>query len=644
MMANNNSNTNIGWNFPPTGGGVQDGLNNPGAAHFKGNRLHHLAREILQNSLDARFDLKTKVHVTFELKVFDREQVPGVDELLKHIDACIDECRKQEDSAGEEELKHAKSIFNEERITFLKVYDSQTTGLTNKNWNALVKGSGTSIKSDETAGGSHGIGKYAAFTISPARTVYYWTSYMVNGASETFVEKFQGKSMLMHHTFEGSDRQSIGFWGEIDECKELSTIDVPAEFRIIDRNQQPVQGTAIWIAGFNGESGWQDQIAKLVIENYFYAIENDLLEVILEPDSDNDNPIEINSSTLDKWLEHLESSGDAESKDIANYTRIYLGFLRDKPCAAQKDDEDFGICKFWIELGENLPRHVALVRNTGMLITTSQKNTSNFRSVYDFIALCYFESPEGNQLLRKMENPQHDQFLPDYLAEDQRERGKRALKRITDWIRKSVRDQAVRRKEKTTKQLNELSRYLPLHLSEGPLDTDEEGDKSFGEYGKISIKRKTTLNTFPSPIVTTGDNSGQSDEDIITNGSNSSNPKNGGKGGTPNNNGDEEIWKNVHIADVRVLPDQTNSGLYHVSFVPMQTAQVNLKFRIAGDQGSKVRDSIQAASISNDGELTLSKLSTYSVQKDTRFSLNIFDSSCRSSFAWIVTAFEKKEK
>ena len=643
-MANNNSNTNIGWNFPPTGGGVQDGLNNPGAAHFKGNRLHHLAREILQNSLDARIDSKTKVNVTFELKIFDRCRVPGADELIEHIDACIVESQNQGNSADEEELCRAKSIFKDETVTFLKIYDSQTTGLTEKNWNALVKGSGTSIKSDETAGGSHGIGKYAAFTISSARTVYYWTAYVADHSNRQIVEKFQGKSMLMHHTFEGNDRQSIGFWGELEECRELSTANVPSEFRIIDQSRQPTQGTAIWIAGFSGDDGWQDQIAKLVIENYFYAIEEDLLEVILEPDSDSDNPIEINSSTLDKWLEHLESSGDAESKDIASYTRIYLDFLRDKPCAAELDDEDFGICKFWIELGENLPRHVALVRNTGMLITTSQKNTSNFRSVYDFISLCYFESPEGNQLLRKMENPQHDQFLPDNLTEDQREGGKRALKRITDWIRKSVRDKAVRRKEKTTQQLSELSRYLPLHLSEGPLDTDEEGDKSFGEYGEITMKRKTNLNTFPSPIVTTGDDNGQSDEDIVTNGSNGSNGKNGGKGGTPNDHGDVEIWKNVDITDVRVLPDGTTNGVYHVSFVSKQTAQVNLKFRIAGDQGSKVRESIQAVSISNDGKLTLSKLSTYSVQKDRRFSLKIFDSSNSSNFAWIVTASEKKEK
>ena len=58
----------VGWNFPPTGGGSEDGLNNPGIAHFEGDRLDHLAREILQNSLDALVDKGEPVVVTFESK------------------------------------------------------------------------------------------------------------------------------------------------------------------------------------------------------------------------------------------------------------------------------------------------------------------------------------------------------------------------------------------------------------------------------------------------------------------------------------------------------------------------------------------------------------------------------------------------
>ena len=53
----------IGWRFPPTNGGQADGFNDPGIAHFNGLPLTSLARETIQNSLDARGTLGTPVHV-----------------------------------------------------------------------------------------------------------------------------------------------------------------------------------------------------------------------------------------------------------------------------------------------------------------------------------------------------------------------------------------------------------------------------------------------------------------------------------------------------------------------------------------------------------------------------------------------------
>ena len=57
----------IGWRFPPTSGGRVDGFNDPGIAHFTGSPLVSLARETIQNSLDASLTLDTPVHVSFEL-------------------------------------------------------------------------------------------------------------------------------------------------------------------------------------------------------------------------------------------------------------------------------------------------------------------------------------------------------------------------------------------------------------------------------------------------------------------------------------------------------------------------------------------------------------------------------------------------
>ena len=56
----------IGWRFPPTNGGRIDGFNDPGIAHFNG-APSSLARETIQNSLDARANSSEPVHVDFEL-------------------------------------------------------------------------------------------------------------------------------------------------------------------------------------------------------------------------------------------------------------------------------------------------------------------------------------------------------------------------------------------------------------------------------------------------------------------------------------------------------------------------------------------------------------------------------------------------
>ena len=65
----------IGWHFPPTNGGRVDGFNDPGIAHFKGSPYSSLARETIQNSLDARATSDQPVHVSFEMIELSPEDV-----------------------------------------------------------------------------------------------------------------------------------------------------------------------------------------------------------------------------------------------------------------------------------------------------------------------------------------------------------------------------------------------------------------------------------------------------------------------------------------------------------------------------------------------------------------------------------------
>lgn len=66
--------TQVGWRFPPLSGGTRQGYTNNDIEVFKGQELiDNLAREICQNSLDARIEgTDTPVRVVFELRQISR--------------------------------------------------------------------------------------------------------------------------------------------------------------------------------------------------------------------------------------------------------------------------------------------------------------------------------------------------------------------------------------------------------------------------------------------------------------------------------------------------------------------------------------------------------------------------------------------
>ena len=91
------SNRKIGWHFPPTNGGIGAGFNDSGVAHFAGTPMISLAREVIQNSLDARDAPNEPVNVSFEVfKTQDKTEF-GCDELHRTIKSCLKEVSDESD-------------------------------------------------------------------------------------------------------------------------------------------------------------------------------------------------------------------------------------------------------------------------------------------------------------------------------------------------------------------------------------------------------------------------------------------------------------------------------------------------------------------------------------------------------------------
>lgn len=140
-----------------------------------------------------------------------------------------------------------------------------------------------------------------------------------------------------------------------------------------------------------------------------------------------------------------------------------------------------------------------------MLVTSQQKHLIRFPGFRDFAALCVFEDPIGNERLRRMENPKHDQFEPDRLPKGERREGSVALRRITDWIREKIREEAGPPKTRGQTVLSGLAAYLPDYEPEEPFDHDDRGQKvgggepSFGERVTVDLKpvRRPAHSTLP---------------------------------------------------------------------------------------------------------------------------------------------------
>lgn len=654
----------IGWHFPPTGGGEAAGWNHPGIAHFRGHPVDSLARETIQNSLDAWVPLGDPVHVSFELKTLTWADLGGQPELEQSVAACLEAANG--DDKAESALRTAADLLCHDEITFLHVSDRNTTGLYGDRWETLVRRPGTSLKDMRGAGGSQGIGKYSPFAVSPLRTVYYWTRCELDGEP---VELFQGKAILMSHLHSGEETQGIGFFGIRDGCRRLSDSAIPRKIQAVEDGIGDGTGTSLWIAGFDAGSDWRRRVGRSVVANYFTAIQQGLLTVTIEPEeqsTQDDWMLEIEADTLGNWFEHLvEDDGmSTEDAEALRDARLFWQLIRTNEPTVVKDppDLDLGAPKLWITTdsethGDDLPNKVALIRGAGMLITSQQNRIGNFRNLRDYAAVCLFDASDddANEFLREMEGPQHNQFEPDRM--DDPEPGHKALERLRAWIREQLGEYAAVPRVEVSEEITELAHLLPLDAP-GPFkqrpraaDDAETTEKAFGEMGAVRVKRIKApvrpLQLDDEDDDDDGDggdgadtgNTGGASEGGGRGGTNGggagdggaeggTGPRGGGRGATP-----------IEVRDVRVLPVDGDENRCRVSFTPSVGGSVRLHIEEAGDSTALKRPDLMVYVGGVEQDLT-----NLLVTADERVTLEIRGDEPLRDRAWRVIALKEPAK
>jgi hypothetical protein len=496
----------IDWKFPENDAGEWHGFNDAGLEHFRGNPFTNLAREILQNSIDA--EMVSPVTIEFQQKLIDTETIPHVASLRATLEYCQIEARNDQPRVMEFFDKAIKTI-SAKQVSILSISEQNTTGINGPCENgtpyfAFMKATGQSKKPGETGLGSFGIGKFAPFAVSNLRTVMISTVSRPTSESP-LVHYVQGKALLMsHRDAKKRTRQNIGYWGLTNGCLPVDGFakEVPAWLRRAKSKAKlkESQGTDIHVIGFPVNEDWENLLIASVIENFFSAIYRSTLAV------------RIGKKTIDKksirgFFEDgsvrasIVSAGeDPESFDNAYYF-LEASVNSDEVTEESHENKDLGHCMLRIIVREGLPKRVAVLRN-GMLITDQMDSLKRFGDFKDFVGVVECQTKKGNALLREMEPPRHNEFQPSRLSGDQKNTGRRALTTLGNWVREMLRLHALDPVSDVT-DVSELAEYFG----------DDGDQKMAGKGDDINLSGEIVIRARPLSAKQRYENTEDDDED-----------------------------------------------------------------------------------------------------------------------------------
>ncbi len=448
-----------------------EGYEDAGITHYTGNRSGSLFRECLQNSMDAASS-KT-VNVSIEKKRLRVDQIAGLD-LANHLDGSAIFLDKNRPDVADRFRKAAEMLRNGGQIECLSIHDENTTGTIDKGddpdltpWVALTRGSGLSVKANRQALGLFGIGKNAPFAHTPLRTVLYATCYEDNGNHS---RRMAGRAILTTHEIKhGSLAQRYGARGYLgnasNQPRGLADNDIPEG---IFRLKYPGTRVLILDYTYDGETEqWAKDIKSQIADNFFYAIINDRLNVIVLTDSE--------EFTIDK-ISLKESAVDKA-------TRRYIEICEDPHyLTTTKHIESIGEVSLYLSVGPEEPytRSLALVRSPGLMLTNKRTNFGEAepppfpRHWEKFTAVVVCKSiSEEDWIIKDCENPAHDQISVEQIEDKSRRViAKKSLKQLGQWLHDEISKHAnLKRQESTTD--SPLLRDIGLYVS----DTTTEGGR-----------------------------------------------------------------------------------------------------------------------------------------------------------------------
>lgn len=452
----------------------EHGPNDSITTTFKGDKYYSLAREVLQNSIDAVDDESKPVKVTFSGFDLNKSELSNFWELQKNIKACQEYFSSHKVFSRFCETGHRQ--FEGEKIRCLKISDFNTTGLeygdgTESKFFGFMKSVGVTNKTNSGAGGSFGFGKGAYYAASSIRTILVSSIYGENN------HIFQGKARLTTHKDNaGSLRDYTGLFG-VENGKPITDLNlIPTVF------MRDEKGTDIFIMGFSNENNWKESLIKSVLNNFWLAIWEEKLIVEVEETLINKDTLE---SVILSFYTEDSSDGSANEPETWNPYPYFkaVKFFGDKHTEFFEDElETLGKVKLYLYSKEKLPNRIIYLRSSKMTVFKKTDNPG-----FNYVGVFVCDNEKGNEILRQMENPQHNEWKKNnYLEIDKpHPDAKEAEKELRDFVKNCL-ESLMNTESEKPQNIVGLDEYLNIPED---LIPEKAGDGEATGGGSLSAKQ-----------------------------------------------------------------------------------------------------------------------------------------------------------
>jgi hypothetical protein len=461
---------NCKWHFGKEGG-IDIGPNDPIHQTFKGNPYYSIVREAIQNSLDAVNDNRFPVNVSFQYFDLDRLQFPSFFHLENHIKQALEYYGTNGDAQRlfGDMLKYLNGSEKGKiklKVSCLKISDSNTKGMhytdgTDSPFYAFLRAAGVSAKMLSGSGGSFGFGKGAYFALSPIKTVVV-SSKDIEG--NVF---FEGATRLTTHKDDGGEKiTAYGFYDNNNGEPITNEENIPEIFKRVET------GTDINIIGLWDEVDRNRLMIKSVLNNFWLAIHEHKLVVSI-------NDMTLSKETLeqmiDEYFPNEYESGSATDIELWNPKPYYKAV---KYCSANDQFKFFsselpiiGKVRMYVYLQKGLPDRTSFFRSPKMVVF---KRGSKIINGYAAVFVC--DNSDGNEILRLMENPSHNEWKKENYPKDEGKISKKAKEaeyQISNYINKTL--QSLSKINYSTK-VSFLGLEEFLSIPEDLLEKDDDAD------------------------------------------------------------------------------------------------------------------------------------------------------------------------